>query len=81
MGTGTMPSLWHKLSQLSVPTLCIVGAFDQKFVEIGQNMAYQNPNIQLVQIEHAGHNVHLEAQSQFVKVIKVFLHKNLNPTN
>ncbi len=37
-GTGNMESLWHRLSEVTVPTLVIAGEHDRKFAEIGTKL-------------------------------------------
>lgn len=66
MGTGTQPSLWDRLSSLTVPTLLLAGAEDAKFAAINRQMAAQMPNARLVVVPEAGHTVHLEQPERVV---------------
>jgi len=69
MGTGVQPSLWERLGELRCPTLLIAGALDTKFVEIAQRMAATIPGAQLCIVPNAGHAVHQEEPSQYVRYI------------
>ncbi len=72
MGSGAQPSLWHKLSNLTMPVLLIVGELDTKFVKIGQEMAALMPNVQLEVMTGAGHMVHLERPLHFQQLVCTF---------
>jgi 2-succinyl-6-hydroxy-2,4-cyclohexadiene-1-carboxylate synthase len=61
LGTGVMPSLWERLPELDVPVTLVVGARDEKFRAIAEQMAQALPRARLVVAEGAGHAVHLEA--------------------
>lgn len=60
LGTGALPSLWSELPTLAVKTLIVVGALDEKFVEIGERMVELLPHGRLVVVPGAGHAVHAE---------------------
>ncbi|MCZ7671308.1 MAG: hypothetical protein M5U34_31335 [Chloroflexi bacterium] len=49
MGTGMQPSLWHKLSEITMPALLLTGELDHKFCTIGEEMA------QLIPASHPSH--------------------------
>lgn len=78
MGTGSMPKLWPHISSLSMPVLSLAGALDPKFCAIGREMAALNTKIQLKIIPNAGHNVHLEAEKQYVQTVQRFLNEHPN---
>jgi 2-succinyl-6-hydroxy-2,4-cyclohexadiene-1-carboxylate synthase len=61
MGTGAQPSLWDALPALRIPTHCLVGAHDDKFVAIVDAMGARNLAIAITRVANAGHAVHLEA--------------------
>ena len=61
MGTGRMTPVWDRLGELTMPTRVIVGERDAKFRAIGERMAEQLPDAELVVVPGAGHAVHLEA--------------------
>lgn len=76
MGTGIMPSLWDKLSSLTMPVKLIAGNLDTKFVGINQEMAELIPNADLSIVEGAGHTVHLEKPEAFTEIVQEFLQRH-----
>jgi 2-succinyl-6-hydroxy-2,4-cyclohexadiene-1-carboxylate synthase len=56
LGTGVMPPLWERLSQLKMPVSVLVGERDTKFRAIAERMGFP-----MVVVPGAGHAVHLEA--------------------
>lgn len=73
MGTGAQPSLWEELPQVLAPTLLVVGADDNKFVDINRRMAARLPAAELRVVPNAGHTVHLERPEAFLAAILSFL--------
>lgn len=61
LGTGTLPSVWHRLGELGMPVTLIVGERDRKFRAVGEQMAAAITTAELRVVENAGHAVHLEA--------------------
>ena len=60
-GTGSQDSLWDSLGSLEMPVLLVVGANDQKFRAINEEMcAAIGNNAQLHVIPDAGHSTHME---------------------
>jgi len=73
-GTGTQEPLWDQLQDLTMPVLLVVGANDQKFLQIGSDMKNaMGTNSHLTTIENAGHAVHLEQTKEFNSVVEQFL--------
>jgi 2-succinyl-6-hydroxy-2,4-cyclohexadiene-1-carboxylate synthase len=60
LGAGSLPSVWHRLEELRMPVLLLVGARDQKFFGIAQAMAGEISSARLEVIPGAGHAAHLE---------------------
>jgi 2-succinyl-6-hydroxy-2,4-cyclohexadiene-1-carboxylate synthase len=60
LGTGVLPSVWDRLVELTMPTELIVGARDDKFVQIGSEMVSKMSLARLVVVPDSGHAVHLE---------------------
>lgn len=60
MGTGSQPSLWADLEDLTVPTLAIAGGEDAKFVALAREMERASANVQTFVVSCAGHSVHAE---------------------
>jgi 2-succinyl-6-hydroxy-2,4-cyclohexadiene-1-carboxylate synthase len=59
-GAGTQQPLWDRLSKLSMPTLCVAGATDPRFVTQALHLAGSIPNGTASAVPGAGHAVHLE---------------------
>ena len=73
MGTGQQPSLWERLSGLSVATLAVAGALDRKYVGLARQMASASPRVRAVVVPAAGHSVHAERPGRFAAVLRAFL--------
>ena len=73
MGTGAQPSLWARLPALAAPTLLLVGAEDDKFVDINRRMAARLPAAEVRIVPDAGHTVHLEQPQAFLAALLDFL--------
>ena len=56
-GTGTMPCLRNDLSNISTPTLLLVGEMDSKFIRINQVMKKEIEQAELVILPASGHRV------------------------
>lgn len=76
MGTGSQPSWWEKLAELTQPVLLIVGELDEKFVNINQAMEKLLPKVELTIVENAGHAIHVEEPEKFGKLIIAFILKH-----
>ena len=73
MGTGQMPPLWDELPRLSVPSLCLAGELDPKFVALAHEIAASMPNCRAHIIPGAGHIIHLEQPDRYLQTIREFL--------
>ena len=69
-GTGTQAPLWDQLKNLQMPVLVITGEHDQKFTDIGREMAAEIPNCDYHMMSGVGHTCHLEDISQFVHIFE-----------
>jgi len=69
LGTGALPSLWDRLSELGMPTTLIVGERDRKFREIAERMAAAMPGATVEVVPGAGHAVHLEAPREVAEIL------------
>jgi 2-succinyl-6-hydroxy-2,4-cyclohexadiene-1-carboxylate synthase len=69
LGTGALPSLWDRLSELQVPVALIVGARDAKFKAIAAEMSVLLPEAAVHVVEGAGHAVHLEQPAAVERVL------------
>lgn len=71
-GTGVMPSLWSKLSEIQLPTLLITGSLDKKFVRIANQMTEQLSQVTTVSVENVGHAIHVENHTEFATIVEKF---------
>lgn len=69
LGAGALPPMWHRLGELEMPVLLLVGERDEKFLEIAQAMAERIPSAHLVVIPGAGHAAHVECPEAVAAVI------------
>ena len=60
LGQGVQPSNWDRLAELKMPVLLIVGALDDKYVDIAQRTAEHIADVRVEVIADAGHACHLE---------------------
>jgi len=70
LGTGALPSLWDRLSEVRVPVALVVGERDGKFTLVAEEMARGLPEANVVVVPEAGHAVHLEAPERVAAVIR-----------
>ena len=73
LSPGLQPALWDKLSNLSMVSLLIAGAQDDKYVNIVHKTAEQIPQAVFSVIPNVGHNTHFEAPKEFCKRVTKFL--------
>jgi len=71
-GTGSMPSLWGRLEDVSTPVLLVSGAEDPKFCAIARDLAASLPSARCVTIEGAGHCAHLENPEASARAVLEF---------
>ena len=60
VGTGTLPSLWHRLKEIRFPVDLVTGEHDAKFTHVAREMGAHLTKARHSTIEGAGHAVHLE---------------------
>lgn len=60
LGTGTLPSVWDRLDELSMPATLAVGEHDRKFRAVAGRMAKHIPNVEIRVIPNVGHAAHIE---------------------
>lgn len=74
-GTGSMPILWGRLSELNIPVLLVTGSDDPKFSSIAHRMDLLMRTAQHVHLLDAGHCAHLEQYEKFNELLdSFFLH-------
>ena len=69
VGTGTLPSLWHRLKELRVPVDLVSGEHDVKFTRLAREMGAHLPKARHSLIEGAGHAVHLEKPADLAMLL------------
>lgn len=73
-GQGSVPNMWPKLADLSVPTLVISGSTDEKYTSIAQRMAADFPQvIDQKTLNGLSHAPHLEDPERCGALIQHFL--------
>jgi len=72
-GTGIMPYLDKELKRLNIPVLLLSGQLDSKFTKLNVELNKLIPKSKHVSIQSAGHNIHLEEPSKFIKAVNKYL--------
>ncbi len=73
-GTGTMPSVWHVLNTITVPTLILTGSRDTTYTAHGERLASGiGPNASHRIIDGAGHDLLLSGLTATAAHISEFL--------
>nr|WP_293090492.1 2-succinyl-6-hydroxy-2,4-cyclohexadiene-1-carboxylate synthase [Okeania sp. SIO3B5] len=78
LGTGNQPSLWDKLSNYQIPTLLMVGEFDDKFQVINLKIAELCQVANLKIIPESGHNIHWENPQKWIETLRIFFLEGRN---
>lgn len=72
-GTGTMPCVRDRLSELVIPVLLIAGERDSKFIHLNRLMEKEIRDAELNVIRNAGHRMHLDQPDIIISSLKDFL--------
>ncbi len=70
MSPGRVADLWLRLGAVQQPVHLIVGAEDQKFLEINRRMLPLLPHGRLTAVANAGHAVHLDEPEECLEVVE-----------
>ena len=70
MGTGMMPSLWHKLHELNIQVTLITGSLDIKFEQLAVKMLDHLQDATHISVNGAGHAIHVENPVEFATIVK-----------
>jgi len=71
LGQGVQPSLWDRLSQLSMPVTLVTGAYDRKYTELATRMAAAiGDGARTIVIPGAGHALQLERPEALAAVLR-----------
>ena len=73
MGQGATDPVWASLSEITVPTLVISGARDERYTDIATRVASAVPNATHAGVSGAGHCVHLEATASVLELLIPFI--------
>jgi 2-succinyl-6-hydroxy-2,4-cyclohexadiene-1-carboxylate synthase len=73
MGTGSQPSWWESLDQLSCEVLLLTGELDQKFCTIAEKMSKVIKNAKWDVVKNSGHAIHVEEREKFGTIVSDFL--------
>lgn len=73
MGTGSQPSWWKQLDQLSCDVLLLTGSEDQKFCRIAEEMAVRLKKATWRVVGNSGHAIHVEEPEKFGTIVSDFL--------
>lgn len=73
MGTGAQSSYWSQISKLSIDTLLITGELDRKFDQIAEEMVKSNKKMRHLNVNDAGHAIHVEKPEIFGTIVMEFL--------
>jgi 2-succinyl-6-hydroxy-2,4-cyclohexadiene-1-carboxylate synthase len=69
VGTGTLPSLWHRLKEIRFPVDLVSGEHDVKFTRLTHEMGAHLPKARHSVVEGAGHPVHLEKPADLAMLL------------
>ena len=70
LGQGVQPSLWDRLSQLTMPVTLVTGAYDRKYTELATRMAAAiGDGTRTVVVPGAGHALQLERPEALAAVL------------
>jgi 2-succinyl-6-hydroxy-2,4-cyclohexadiene-1-carboxylate synthase len=73
-GTGVQEPLWHRLGEITVPTLVLAGEHDTKFAAIAERMAaHLGGPTRRELVPGAGHAAHLENPTAFLALLTTWL--------
>ena len=72
-GTGSQPSLWRKLNEITSPTLILVGEEDPKFRSLAVRLNSGISKSEIVVVPESGHACHLENPVFTLEAINAFL--------
>lgn len=73
MGTGSQPSWWENLSQLSCEVLLLTGEKDVKFCRIAEKMMKKLENGTWIAVQKSGHAIHVEDAEKFGTIVSDYL--------
>lgn len=75
-GTGSMPSLVHRLQDLYLPVCLLSGEADKKFCTVHTGMDRMLPDSRLRIIPRSGHRVHLDRPAHWATELETFINRD-----
>lgn len=75
IGTGSQPSYWPHLEEMTLPILLITGEMDEKFVAISREMKSKFPNATHETVKNVGHAIHVEKPVLFATMVEEHIMK------
>ncbi|NHM33151.1 2-succinyl-6-hydroxy-2,4-cyclohexadiene-1-carboxylate synthase [Neobacillus terrae] len=72
MGTGSQPSWWENLKDISCEVLLLTGSLDQKFCMIAEKMQKELKSARWVTVLESGHAIHVEKSEKFGTIVSEF---------
>jgi 2-succinyl-6-hydroxy-2,4-cyclohexadiene-1-carboxylate synthase len=72
MGAGRSPPVWHRLPELDMPVLLVVGARDARYRALAERMRQALPRARLEVVQDAGHMPHVERPAAFGSLVEDF---------
>lgn len=76
MGAGAQPAVTDRLGDITMPTLLIAGADDEKYSSFARSMRAAIPGSEATIVENAGHAVHVEQPGLYEAHVLDFLKRN-----
>lgn len=70
---GINPHHFSVIEGIGVPTLVLVGQFDEKYVQMWTKLVDKNPNVAIKVIRNSGHVIHLEQPQEATAEFEKFL--------
>lgn len=61
LGQGTLPAVWGRLGELTMPVTVVAGARDERYVALGRRLVAALPDAELRVVPGAGHGLPREA--------------------
>jgi 2-succinyl-6-hydroxy-2,4-cyclohexadiene-1-carboxylate synthase len=74
-GTGTMPCVRDRLSEVVIPVHLVAGEKDSKFIHLNRQMEKELTDAKLHTVKNAGHRVHLDQPEILISHLKSFIQK------
>jgi 2-succinyl-6-hydroxy-2,4-cyclohexadiene-1-carboxylate synthase len=64
-----MPTYVEQLGEVRLPVTLVYGALDERFLQLGEELATRLPNSKTVVVDGSGHNLPLERPNDLASVV------------